>query len=455
MRKNIFKIAAVGGLAMMLVACSTGEQKEGVASTEAKQEETKQDSENKESTGQPIKITFWHDRGSDTDSQFLKKQVEEFNQSNGKGIVVEEVAKGYLDDVQAAVTTAIAAGEAPVLADLSCNGIPIFASEGVLADMKPYIERDKFDMNNVVKELQDYVYYENQIVSMPYTRGTAILYYNQNLFKEAGLDHAPGSLEELNQYAKEIYKKSNGEIQGIGYTIEPTYYQHYLLHSINGVGFIDKDGKSASCLEDGSMEKLLKDWYSWTEEGWCAIPALEKASSVMQEAFYNQKLAAFVSSSNRATSISKKAEEAGFPLGMGASVGYGGYAAPLGGGSVGIIAKGHNEEEIAAAWEFVKFLMEDKQVVANHIETGVLPVTYSAVETEEMKEFWAKDENAGYKLSYEQVKDASAPSMSIHTSEWTSAVKSAWSELIQARDISVEECINKLKDEAKEIFATS
>ena len=99
--------------------------------------------------------------------------------------------------------------------------------------------------------------------------------------------------------------------------------------------------------------------------------------------------------------------------------------------------------------------MEDKQVVANHIETGVLPVTYSAVETEEMKEFWAKDENAGYKLSYEQVKDASAPSMSVHTSEWTSAVKSAWSELIQARDISVEECINKLKDEAKEIFATS
>ena len=203
------------------------------------------------------------------------------------------------------------------------------------------------------------------------------------------------------------------------------------------------------------MEKLLKDWYSWTEEGWCAIPALEKASSVMQEAFYNQKLAAFVSSSNRATSISKKAEEAGFPLGMGASVGYGGYAAPLGGGSVGIIAKGHSKEEIAAAWEFVKFLMDDKQVVANHIETGVLPVTYSAVETEEIKEFWNKEENAGYKLSYEQVKDASAPSMSIHTSEWTSAVKSAWSELIQARDISVEACINKVKDDAKGIFATS
>lgn len=61
---------------------------------------------------------------------------------------------------QAALTTAIAAGDSPVLADLSCNGIPLFASEGVLADMTPYIERDNFDMDNVVKELTDYVYYD-------------------------------------------------------------------------------------------------------------------------------------------------------------------------------------------------------------------------------------------------------------------------------------------------------
>ena len=48
-----------------------------------------------------------------------------------------------------------------------------------MADMTPYVERDGFDMDNVVKELTDYVYYEDQIVAMPYTRGTAILYYNK------------------------------------------------------------------------------------------------------------------------------------------------------------------------------------------------------------------------------------------------------------------------------------
>ena len=97
-----------------------------------------------------------------------------------------------------------------------------------------------------------------------------------------------------------------------------------------------------------------------------------------------------------------KAKEAGIDLGMARTVGYGGYSAPLGGGSVGIIGKDHTDQEIAAAWEFVKFLMSDQQVAANHIETGVLPTTYSSVETDTLKDFWADENHIGYKISYEQ-----------------------------------------------------
>lgn len=401
---------------------------------------------------EPITISFWHDRTSDTDLAYLQKSIQEFNETNEYGITVEEVAQGYLDDVQAAVEVAIKAEDAPVLADLSCNGIPLFASEGILADLTPYIERDDFDMDNVVAELTDYSYYEDQIVTMPYTRGTAILYYNKDLYEAAGLDHAPETLEELNEYAKKIYEDSNGTIKGIEYTIEANYYQHYILASLNDVGFMDADGAGASCLEDGSMEQFLNDWYTWTEEGWCEIPALSGASSAMQEAFYNGELAAFVSSSNRATSISAKAAESDITLGMAGTVGYGGASAPLGGGSIGIIAKGHSQQEIAAGWEFIKFLMSDEQVAANHIETGVLPTTYSAVETDTLKDFWADSANEGYKISYEQVKNASAPVMSLYTSEWTSIVKTAYSQLIQARDITPEETLDNLKTEAAVLF---
>lgn len=443
MKKRILAILMASIMCLSLFACG-GNSEEGSgddAQTDAPELVT-----------EPVTIAFWHDRTSDTDLAYLQKSIKEFNETNEYGITVEEVAQGYLDDVQAAVEPAVAAGDAPLLADLSCNGIPLFASEGILADMTPYIERDNFDMDNVVKELTDYSYYGDEIVTMPYTRGTAILYYNKDLYEAAGLDHAPKTLEELNEYAKKIYENSNGTIKGIGYTIEANYYQHYILASLNDIGFMDEDGAGASCLEDGSMEQFLNDWYTWTEEGWCEIPALSGASSAMQEAFYNGQLAAFVSSSNRATSISAKAADANINLGMASTVGYGGTSAPLGGGSIGIIKKGHSQQEIAAAWEFVKFLMSDEQVAANHIETGVLPTTYSAVETDTLKDFWADDANEGYKLSYEQVKDASAPVMSIFTSEWTSIVKTAYSQLIQARDITPEETLNNLKTEAAVLF---
>lgn len=456
MMKRALTLVLALAMALSLAACTAAE-----APAEPAVEETPAEAEPAEAepaveypdyVTEPVTIEFWHDRTSDNDLAYLQKTIEEFNSTNEYGITVNEVAIGYLDNVQASVETAVAAGNAPLLADLSANGIPLFASAGVLADMTPYVERDGFDMDNVVKELTDYVYYEDQIVAMPYTRGTAILYYNKDLYNEVGMTEAPKTLEELNGYAKAIYEQSNGAVKGIGYTIEATYYQHYLLASLNGVGFMDADGLGASCLTDGSMERFLNDWYTWTEEGWCEIPALSSASSAMQEAFFNGQLAGFVSSSNRATSISKKAAEAGFELGMAMTVGYGGYSAPLGGGSVGIIESGHSQQEIAAAWEFVKFLMSDELVASNHIETGVLPTTYSAANGETLQAFWADPANEGYKLSYEQVPAASAPKMSIYTSEWNGIMKAAYSQLIQARDVTPAQVLENLTAEAEVLF---
>lgn len=139
-------------------------------------------------------------------------------------------------------------------------------------------------------------------------------------------------------------------------------------------------------------------------------------------------------------------------MGMARTVGYGGYAAPLGGGSISIIGKDHSQQEIAAAWEFVKFLMTDEQVAKNHIETGVLPTTYSAANGSELQAFWADPANEGYKISFEQVPDASAPKMSLYTSEWNSIVRSAYSQLIQARDITPEATVENLAKEAKALF---
>ena len=399
---------------------------------------------------EPITITFWHARGSTVDAEWLAKSINKFNATNTLGITVEGVYQGYFSDVQAKTLASIAAGDPPTIAEISCTAIPVLATQDLLVDLTPYVERDGFDMDNIVEAVSDYIYYDGQIITMPYTRGTAIMYYNKDMYAEVGLDRAPTTLEELNHYAKLIYENSDGAVKGIGYTIEANYYQHYLIQSLNGMGILDADGSGASCLEDGSLLRFLTDWFEWTEEGWCAVPALSSASSVVQENFNNKSLAAFVSSSNRATTISNNAKANGINLGMAFTVGYGGYSAPIGGGSLGIINRGNTDQEIAAAWEFMKFLMTDEQVAGNHVATGVLPATYSSIETDIIQECWA--ENEGYKLSYEQLDFASEIRFSPYVSEWSSIVKSAMSQLIQGRNITPEEVVQNLKDEAAALF---
>ncbi|MCD8045494.1 MAG: extracellular solute-binding protein [Clostridiales bacterium] len=46
----------------------------------------------------------------------------------------------------------------------------------------------------------------------------------------------------------------------------------------------------------------------------------------------------------------------------------------------------HSQQEIAAAWEFIKFLLEDEQVAENAADTGYLPITYSSTETDTIQE---------------------------------------------------------------------
>ena len=74
------------------------------------------------------------------------------------------------------------------------------------------------------------------------------------------------------------------------------------------------------------------------------------------------------------------------------------------------------------------------------------------METDTLKDFWADENHIGYKISYEQVKDASAPSMSLYTSEWNSIVRNAYSQVIQARDLAPQDAVKDLAKEAEALF---
>lgn len=401
---------------------------------------------------EPITIEIWHTRGSGANGDQIAAAVEEFNATNEFGITVVEVYQGNYVNTLAKTMQSLAAGTNPELVVLErAAGVPVLASQGVLLDMTPYAERDGFETTNIPEVLLGYSYYNGELISMPYIRSTPLFYYNKTMFAEAGYDMPPTTIEQLIDAGKKMTKVENGETVVYGFEMlnDPGWFIQNMLYQL-GSNLLSEDGMSVPALEDGTMLKVLSAWREWVDEGWTKSPDVTSAESAMKDRFNQGKVASYFASSGGMTNILKNAKAAGVDVGVAYLPTWDIPAAPTGGGNVAIIERGKNEQQMAAAWEFIKFLMSDEQVANNAAATGYLPVTYAGVQTDTIQNLWAQTPE--YRVAFDQLEQAQELPFSPYKSEFEEALKVVCSELIMDRSITPEQAVETLKQEASIIF---
>lgn len=392
-------------------------------------------------------IKLWHTRGSGKNLESMEAAVKKFNEKNAYGIVLEAEHIGNYDETLSKVMTSVMGGDNPVLIMASDDGIPTLAEKGQLVDMTPYAQRDGFDMNNILKGHSSSAAHDGQIVSMPFVRSTPVFFYNKTVWDSMNFE-APKSFEELKEQAAAITAKT-GKF-GFGMWPDPGYYNEALLISLGGSGMVSPDGKSVSALHDGTMLKKLQEWRSWVDEGWCMPYDVTKAETTMKDEFYKGNVMGMFASSAGLTNMIKNSAEAGFELGVANMTVYGGYGTATGGGNICILKANNSEEKIAAAWEFIKFVMSDEEAVQNAILTGYLPTTYTAAESAAMQDYYKENPHA--RVAYDQSEYAMERVWSPHRAEWNTALKTAFSYLIQDKSMNAEQALEYLKTQEKQIF---
>lgn len=405
-----------------------------------------------EELGDPtgVEISLWHARGTGKNYDQLAAAVAKFNETNEYGITVNEVFQGQNAEVAAATMTAIAGNNAPTLTTLTVAYITEFATNGVLADMTPYAERDAqtYPMDNYLDAMLEFSYYDGELISFPYCRSTAVFYYNKDLFAEAGYEEAPKTIDELEAACKAI-RAAHSEVDGFCFSNDDWYIGNFLVQL--GSSEVDADDSGMSCLEDGTMLKVLQAWKSWVDDGWCVPPTVTAAATNMREAFYQGKLACFMESSGGMANILKLSAESGINVGV-AYLPYmaeGVAAAPAGGTNIGVIASASADER-AAAWEFIKFLGSDEQSANNAMLTGYLPTTKSAANNEKIIAYW--NDNPSYKVAFDQLNENGHDfPFSTHLAEVGTAIKSACSSLIIDGTITPEEALKNIVRDASMI----
>ncbi len=189
-----------------------------------------------------VTLDFWE---LSVGEELMRSLLDKFERQNpGIHVRFQQLSWDYgLDKL----TTAIAAGNAPDLCELGTDWVPQFSASGVLKDLTPELTplREQF-------LLWDPVTYKNRLYGIPWLAGTRILFYNRELFAQAGLnpEHPPATWEELLKTAKAIRALGPG-IYGIGIHVGESYapWQEFLPFAWGNGGQI-LDEKWSRCLLD-------------------------------------------------------------------------------------------------------------------------------------------------------------------------------------------------------------
>src|SRR5206468_1406074 len=221
------------------------------------------------SSAKATMITIWVGWSARELSEF-KKVVSEYDKKHSD--VNVKVVGGINDDK---ITAAIRSGKVPdVVSSFTSANVGQYCNSGAWLDLKPFLSKDKIDVNMFPKTSQYYTQYKGKRCALPLLADVYGFYYNKKMFKAAGLTSPPKTMSQLTAYAKKLTKKnSDGSIKVAGYNPFLGFYAGNApdlstYAPLFGAKYVDGAGKSV-LSKDPAWSKMLKwqkslvDWYGY------------------------------------------------------------------------------------------------------------------------------------------------------------------------------------------------
>jgi len=131
-------------------------------------------------------VTFWNGF-TGPDRPAMEELVRQFNESQDE-IEIEMTIMPW-DSLYQTLLGALSAGEGPDIIGVNFNYVPVYASSGYVADLTPYLEEgSNLDPALWPESLVKLLQYDGKFYAVPINFATLMMYYNKDLFEQAGLD---------------------------------------------------------------------------------------------------------------------------------------------------------------------------------------------------------------------------------------------------------------------------
>ncbi|WOO87650.1 ABC transporter substrate-binding protein [Mollicutes bacterium LVI A0039] len=329
---------------------------------------------------EPVEIEFWHAMNG-INEETLNTIIENYNSSQDI-VTVKAINQGAYKDLDTKIQSAGQAGQLPTLAQGYPNSIYEYIQNDWVTDLAPYAEVNAFDLDidNFIQTYVDEVTGENgELHAIPFNKSTELLFYNEDMLKEAGVE-VPTTVDELFTASEKLYEKTGKP--GLGFDSLNNLYATLAYNS--GITSWETDGEFN--LND---EKIIGNVTRFQEAIKSGSMRTAGEDVYMSGPFANQDVAMFIGSS-AGTGYVKSGVDGKFNWSVAE---YPTESVIQQGTSIAVFNTATAEEQ-AAAVDFLQFLTNDESMNIWTQATGYLPATTSALESAEYQKFMEGDASA-------------------------------------------------------------
>jgi sn-glycerol 3-phosphate transport system substrate-binding protein len=342
--------------------------------------------------------------------------------SENPGIQVAPIYSGNYNDTTTKALTAAKAGTPPALAVLLATDVFTLIDEGVIEPIDGFAKTgaDKAWIDGFMPAYLKSAQTEGHLWSVPFQRSTAVMYYNKQAFKEAGLDpeRYPKTWDEMVEFGKAVTKKTaSGQVTrsgiGIAGNVGSSQWMFGALAAQNGARLMNDDGTVTS-LTAPKVVAALQYWVDLSKTHGIHPKGIFEWGTAPAD-FLAGRVAMIWHTTGNLTNIRTNAK---FEFGVAPLPGNPDPASVLGGGNI-YLFKDASAEQKEAAFKLTKFLTSDEVLADWAVQTGYVAPRDGAWKTLALTQFAEKEPNA--LIALKQI-PASVPEFSTHENARTTKI---------------------------------
>lgn len=363
-KRNIhILIAVMLILGLLIGGCGSGNQTNEQVNTRNKEATgNKGNTGNTDNAGnsqpktEPTTVTFWYDQ-TGVGQEAIKKMIEAFEEKHDH-IKVDGVyiAKSGGESISQKLLISIAGGNPPDVAYFDRFLVSSYAAEGALLDLTERAEQAGISPDDYYPHVWEEAHYEGKMYAVPLNTDARMMYYNKDVFAEAGLDpeQPPRTIAELDKVADQLFIKTGNRIERIGFIPWLDQGGVYAWGWSFGGDFYNKESKQITTNDPKIVEAL--EWMGTYADKYNIehITSFTDSTGTMeQDPFLTGQIAMTVGTNAKLGNINMYKPDLNFGIFPMPTPSGDDHTTWSGGGSF-VMPRGATNQD--AAWELLQFL---------------------------------------------------------------------------------------------------